>query len=109
MPQTAVPAPILGRAKQCCETSAGIETRPAKPIDGPFPTDEGRGRAVADEGVILNRRMRKWRERGHSVLQKDRQLSPEAHWRGTGAANNINFLNGTGCTPAVDCASAGAK
>jgi len=49
--------PVLTPTKQCCKTSARIETWPAEPINGPFSTDKGGGRAVADECVILNRSM----------------------------------------------------
>ena len=46
------PAPVVACSEQCGEACAGIEARPAQPVDGTIPPDE-RGRfAVADECVI---------------------------------------------------------
>jgi hypothetical protein len=50
------PAPVLRSAEERGEAGAGIEPRPAQPIDRPMPRHQGRGFAVADEGVVFERR-----------------------------------------------------
>src|SRR5690606_24251877 len=55
-----LPAPVLRPAEQGGEAGAGVEARPAEPVDGSVARDERRRLAVADQGVVLD-------ARGHAV------------------------------------------
>ncbi len=50
------PTAVLGTAEQGGEAGAGVEARPAQPVDRAVARDQRRGLAVADDGVILQRR-----------------------------------------------------
>ena len=48
------PAAIVVIAENRREASLGIETRQAHPVDGAVASDERRGLAVADHGIVFD-------------------------------------------------------
>ena len=48
------PAAVVRRAKECGEAGRAVETRPAKPVNGPRLADQCRGAAVANQGVVFD-------------------------------------------------------
>src|SRR5262245_12476822 len=48
------PATMLGRSEQRTEAGAGIETRPAQPIDRSVLADQGSRLAIADDAIVLD-------------------------------------------------------
>ncbi len=50
------PASMIRRAEQRRKAGFGIKRRPAQPVDGALATDQRRGQAIADQGVIFDRR-----------------------------------------------------
>ena len=51
------PPPVLRSAKQRREAGRAVEARPAQPVDAPTPADEGGGVAVANQRIVIDRRL----------------------------------------------------
>src|SRR5262245_25963381 len=48
------PASVVGCAEQSREAGLAIKTGPTKPVDRPVATDEGGGRTIADQRIVLD-------------------------------------------------------
>src|SRR5579862_7474484 len=58
-PRCDLPMPMVAVAEQSRKARPGIKSWPAQPVDRPIASDQRRGDAIADEGIILQARARR--------------------------------------------------
>src|SRR5206468_5794997 len=66
-----LPAAVLRGPEQRREARAGIEARPAEPVDRSIPPDERRRLAISNEGIVLD-------ASGHDVVGYMQKSNPSA-------------------------------